>query len=88
MPRTFKVIETATIERITEVTLEDEQLAEVAKDNEISVEDLTADDLEDVILDEVMGIVPGDLCAHCSGLSQKWSQEIGEWDVDEIEEVK
>ena len=41
-----------------------------------------ADD-EEAALDKAYDALPNSICAQCSGWGQKWSRDIGEWEVDD-----
>lgn len=44
-------------------------------------DDLDEQDAREAAIEKAFEEVPGDLCHQCAGYRQKWSLEIGDWDV-------
>lgn len=48
----------------------------------VDVDDnLDEDDARDAAIEEAFASVPSNVCAQCSGWREKWSLDLGEWDV-------
>lgn len=43
-------------------------------------------EIPDIVLDAAYDLVPGDVCAHCSGWNQNWSRDSGEPEASEVED--
>lgn len=77
MSRTFKIsVETGAFATVT-VALSDRRLASVAEDLGKAVNDLTIEDLTEVILET---FEPPTICAQCGGWGRNYGLELGdEW---------
>ena len=90
MPRVFDVYMHTTVSQMVQVRIDDDHLVKIAKYLNVDVDQLTLDDLRDVITDLAYEYSPGQLDAQSSGWGQytsqglPWSRELNdEWDIDE-----
>lgn len=84
--RKFNVHMHTTASATVTVDVSDEKLAAVAADLGVAVEDLTVDDLREVVDDMAHGTVgPPRICAQCSGWNQPHSLNLGDWETDDDE---
>ena len=71
-----------------DVEITDEELADIAAEYDVNVEDVTPEMLEDVAGDRAFHEVGmPTLCAHCAGWGQKYSVDIVQWEPDEQDYV-
>jgi len=65
------------------VELSQEDLEDLAKDLDTSVENLADYDIIDLASEKASEQGFGGLCAQCAGWDQKWSQDIGDWESED-----
>lgn len=80
MSRTFDVEMTTTAYARMQMTLSSERLDEIARELEVTPDELTPSDLIDYIIDDC---APPELCGACAGAVGDHTLELGdEWDID------
>lgn len=71
----------ANVDAMIEVDVDDEKLAKLAKELEKNVDDLTQEDVYDLVSYEAYQQgVPG-ICAQCSGWGRNHSLDIGDYEI-------